>query len=118
MHLLEVLPLSDLVIAQANGGGPAQSPFGSLMPMLLMVGGFFLFMHFVIQRPERKRQQELEDMRNGLKKGDQVVTIGGIHGSVVGTKDRTVVLRVDDNTTLEFERRSIDHILQTTKEEN
>ncbi len=77
---------------------------GSLIvTVVLMIGIFYFF----LIRPQNKKQKEMEKMLAALKKGDKVVTIGGIHGVVTSTKEKTVVLKVDDNTKLEFNRSAI-----------
>ena len=57
--------------------------------------------------PQRKQQKELEKFRNALKKGDKVVTIGGIYGTVDEIKDRTVLIKVDGDTKLKVDRNSL-----------
>jgi len=74
-----------------------------LVPFLLMM----LIMWFLIIQPQRKQQKELKKMQGNLKKNDQVVTVGGIHGTVVNMKEETVVLRADDNVRLEVEKTAI-----------
>ncbi|MEK7316595.1 MAG: preprotein translocase subunit YajC, partial [Candidatus Eisenbacteria bacterium] len=63
--------------------------------------------YFMIIRPQQKRQKETEAMLASVKKGDRVLTTGGIYGTVVGTKDDVVVLKVTDEVKMEFSRASI-----------
>ena len=78
--------------------------FGSLIvTVVLMIGIFYFF----LIRPQNKKQKEMEKMLAALKKGDKVVTIGGIHGVVSSVKEKTVILKVDDNAKLEFNRSAI-----------
>ena len=58
-------------------------------------------------RPQRKQQKELEAMRNALKKGDKVITAGGIYGTVADVDDRTVLIKVDGETKLRVDKSSI-----------
>ncbi len=58
-------------------------------------------------RPQNKERKETEKKIAALKKGDKVVTIGGIHGTVVTPKEKTLVIKVDDNCKLEFNRTAI-----------
>jgi preprotein translocase subunit YajC len=58
-------------------------------------------------RPQNKKRKELQNMRESLKKGDSVVTIGGIHGKVVEVKETTIVLSVDANTKIKVDKSSI-----------
>ena len=73
------------------------------MPLVLIVGIMYLFMI----RPQQKKQKETQKMIDSLKKGDKVVTIGGIHGTIASTKENTVLVKVDDNTKIEFNRTAI-----------
>ena len=66
-----------------------------------------LIFYFFIIAPQRKKQKELKAMIENLKKNDEVVTAAGIHGTVVIVKDKTVVLRVDDNCRIEFDKEAI-----------
>jgi preprotein translocase subunit YajC len=58
----------------------------------------------MIIMPQKKREKELKNMLNKLSKNDEVVTTGGIHGTVVNVKDKTVILRVDDNVKIEVDK--------------
>ncbi|MBQ7881785.1 MAG: preprotein translocase subunit YajC [Treponema sp.] len=75
----------------------------SLIPFIAIIAIFYFF----IIRPQNKKQKETEKMINALKKGDKVVTIGGIHGVVSSTKEKTIVVKVDSNTSIEFNRTAI-----------
>ena len=77
-----------------------------LSTFLPMIAIFAIFYFFLI-RPQNKKQKETEKMIAALKKGDKVVTIGGIHGVISSTKEKTVVVKVDDNTKIEFNRTAI-----------
>jgi len=70
----------------------------SLVPLL----GLFVIMYIFIIRPQSKKQKETQKMINSLKKGDNVITIGGIHGTVSSVKDNTIIVKVDENTKIEF----------------
>ncbi len=80
---------------------------GSLLMTVLPIGLIFVIFYFFMIRPQNKKQKETEKMIAALKKGDKVVTIGGIHGVVSSTKEQTVIVKVDDNTKLEFLRSAI-----------
>ncbi len=90
-------------------GTPAEGalmPGGGLLglvPILLV----FVIMYFFMIRPQNKKQKETEKMIAALKKGDKVITIGGIHGTVATTKENTVILKVDDGARIEFNRTAI-----------
>jgi len=76
--------ISHLLLQAAAGGGG--------MSTLLMLAGMFGIMYLFMIRPQMKRQKEAKAFRDGVKKGDQVVTIGGLHGKVVSVSEKTVVL--------------------------
>jgi len=70
----------------------------------------FLVFYFLIIRPQQKKQKEHQAMIANLKKNDEVVTSGGIHGVIVNVKDKTFVLRVDENVKIEVDKGSIAYI--------
>tara|TARA_B100000497_G_C7452310_1_gene280282 strand:+ start:83 stop:409 length:327 start_codon:yes stop_codon:yes gene_type:complete len=67
----------------------------------------FVIFYFFMIRPQNKKRKELQNMRESLKKGDSVVTIGGIHGKVVEVKETTIVLSVDANTKIKVDKSSV-----------
>lgn len=79
--------MTSVVIAQQQG-----SAYTSLIFLALIVGVFY----FAIIRPQRKRAQAQRQMSESLEIGDQIRTIGGIHGTVVSFDDDSVVLRIED----------------------
>lgn len=96
------------MLGQAAGAaGP--SPADSLTSMLLMFGTLFVLFYFLILRPQKREQQRAEQMRNAIKKGDRVVTIGGIHGKVtaVDHTNNIVTVQVDRNTKIDFSKQAI-----------
>lgn len=74
--------------------------------MLMLVLMFAVMWLFMI-RPQRKQQKQLEEMRKNLKKGDKVVTVGGIYGTVAETDDRTVLVKVDGDVKIRFDKSAI-----------
>ena len=87
----------------------------SMLPILLI----FVIFYFLLIRPQNKKQKETEKMIAALKKGDKIITIGGIHGVISSTKENTVIVKVDDNTKIEFNRSAIASLVseKTEKEE-
>ena len=84
---------------------PANAGMGSTLIMLVMMIAIFYFM---LIRPENKRKKEAEQMRSSVKKGDKIVTIGGICGVVVDVKESRIVLETGaDQVRIEFEKRAI-----------
>lgn len=83
----------------------------SMTPTLIMFALIFVIFYFFIIRPQNKKQKETEKMIASLKKGDKIITIGGIHGTVAATKEQTVIIKVDDNTKIEFNRTAISSVI-------
>ncbi len=70
----------------------------------------FIVFYFLIIRPQQKKQKEHQGMVANLKKNDEIVTTGGIYGTIVNVKEKTLVVRVDENTKIEIEKNSIAHV--------
>ncbi len=83
---------------------PAQGGGWSMWIMLLLI---FVVMWFFMIRPQRKQQKELQAFRDGLKKGDKVVTIGGIYGTVNEIKDNYVIIEVDNNVKIRVSKQAL-----------
>ena len=81
----------------------ANSQLLSLVPFLLIMGIFY----FMVIRPQKQEQKKHQEMLKGLEKNDEIVTTGGIHGVIVNVKEKTVVIRVDDNVKIEVERNCV-----------
>ncbi|KGE18264.1 preprotein translocase subunit YajC [Paenibacillus wynnii] len=84
--------------------------------ILTLVGPFvlmFVVFYFLLIRPQQKKTKARNGMLKALKKGDKVVTIGGLHGNIMEISDDIVVLRVNDVTKLTFDRGSISHSINT-----
>jgi len=73
----------------------------------IFIGLIFLIFYLLIIKPQKQKQREHQKMIDAVKKNDEVITIGGIHGTIVGTKDKTVVLRVADNVKIELQKSAI-----------
>ena len=107
--------MSFIPFLQAGGAGSMStsgSLVGSLLPFLLIIVIFYFF----LIRPQNKKQKETQKMLNALKKGDKVITIGGIHGTVSSVKENTVIVKVDDDCKLEFNRTAISSVELTEAE--
>lgn len=74
---------------------------------LLMIGLMFLVMWLFMWRPESKRRKEMQKFREGLKKGDKIVTAGGIYGTVKEVKESTLLIEVDSNVTLRVDKNMV-----------
>lgn len=83
------------------------------MEQLLQLWPFvamFAIMWFLLIRPAQKRQKETKSMQSGLQRGDNVITIGGIHGEIEAVDESTVYLKVADGTILRFERQAVGRV--------
>ena len=79
---------------------------GSMMNYVFL-GGMAVVFYFFIMRPQQKRQKDAKQLRENLKKGDEIVSSGGIVGKVVEVKEEHVVVDIDRGTKVTFEKASI-----------
>jgi preprotein translocase subunit YajC len=86
-------------------GAPTDAGGGllGLLPMVLILGVFY----FMLILPARRRQKKLQEMIHNLKRGDKIITTGGIFGTVMGISDRLVQLRIADQVTIEISKNGI-----------
>jgi len=89
-----------------NPGAAQPNAIASLMPIIFIFGIFY----FLLIRPQQKKQKEHEKMVQELKKNEEVVTNGGIHGTVVNVKDTTLILRIDENVKIEIDKKTIAYL--------
>lgn len=78
-----------------------------LLPILLLV-----FFYFILIRPQQKRQKATEQMQAALQRGDKVVTIGGLHGTVDSINEGTIIIKSPDGSRLTFDRRSVSQVVE------
>jgi preprotein translocase subunit YajC len=96
-----------LLMGAPDAGGSAGST-AQLLTTFVPFGLVILIFYFLIIRPQNKKQKETEKMLSAVKKGDKIVTIGGVHGVVQAVKEGgTVVVKVDENCKIEFSRSAI-----------
>lgn len=90
---------------QATGPQAAGSPnpLVSLMPIIVI----FIIFYFLLIRPQRKAQEDHKKMVSELKKNDEVITSGGIHGTIVNVKENSFVLKIDDNVKIEVQKIAV-----------
>ena len=86
---------------------PAASQQGGGAGFWIMILALFLVMWLFMIRPQRKQQKEMERFRSELKKGDKVVTVGGIFGEVAEISDRSVLIKVDGDVKLRVDKNSL-----------
>ena len=102
------LPLMQL-FGGAGGGGSMTTTF-------ITFGLVIAIFYFLIIRPQNKKQKKTKQMLAALKKGDRVQSIGGIRGVVQNVTDETVVVKVDDNTKMEFVKSAVGEVLEVSAE--
>jgi len=95
----------EYLFAMAPQGGEAAG--GSMISTLIMFGAIFAIFYFMIIRPQQKKAKEREKMLSEVKKGDKVVTGGGIHGTIAGLEEKTCLVDVGNNVKIKFERSAI-----------
>ena len=100
----------NLILLQAAPGGDMGSILSSLLPFVLIIVIFY----FLILRPQQKKQKERLALLQSLKKGDKVITSSGIHGTVEGLEDATVLIKVAENMKLKMDRSAIATIVGVT----
>lgn len=87
-------------LLQAAGGQ-------SQLSFFLMIGLMFLVMWLFMWRPESKRRKAMAKFREGLKKGDKIITAGGIYGTVKEVKEASLLIEVDSNVTLRIDKNMV-----------
>jgi preprotein translocase subunit YajC len=102
-----------LLLGSQQGGEGAAPGFMSFLPLVAIIAIFY----FLILRPNNKKQKETQRMLSALRKGDRVVTIGGIHGVIQSVKESTVIIKVDQNVKLEFNRSAVSSVSAQARDE-
>ncbi|MBI5557571.1 MAG: preprotein translocase subunit YajC [Deltaproteobacteria bacterium] len=87
----------------ADAAAPAGNPLTGFLPMILI----FVVFYFLLIRPQQKKAKAQQEFLNNLKKGDEVVTGGGLHGKITGITDTVVTLEIADNVKVKVSRQYI-----------
>ncbi len=105
---MELAFAADLAYAagQLPSGGAA-----SVVPQLLFFAAIFAIFYFLLIRPHQTQRREREQMLAALKKGDRVVTTGGLHGTVVGLNEHSVILKIADQVKVEVDRAGVSRVV-------
>ncbi len=90
---------------QQGGGG---------MNLIIMMVIIFLIFYFLIIMPQRRSQKTRQKMLDSVKKGDRVLTTGGVYGTIVGFKANSVILKIDDQVKIEIQKAAITQVVQET----
>ena len=101
----------ELLYGQAQQGGG----IAAFLPFILIM----FIIYFLMIRPQTKRQKEKDEMRKNIKKGDKIITMGGIYGTVQGIKEksRKAVIKVDNNTNITVNMTAIAGLAEKIKDE-
>lgn len=92
-------------------GGDTMAMLNSLWPFVLM-GGIFYFM---LYKPQKKEQQKRQDLLNSLKEGDEIITIGGIYGTITAISEKRVKVKVAEDVEIEMARNAVSGFQNPTK---
>lgn len=79
----------------------------AILPLLFM----FAIFYFLLIRPQQKRTKKIQEMHSGLKKGDKIITIGGLHATIDAIDEDKVVLLVSDNKKLTYDRNAVREVV-------
>jgi preprotein translocase subunit YajC len=96
-----------------GGTGGQGSGGGSPMSLIFMIIAIFAVMYFLMIRPQQRQKKQHQSMLSQLSKGDKIVTSGGIHATVAGVKDNTVIVKIADNVQVEVNRSAISQVVSS-----
>ncbi|MCB0747428.1 MAG: preprotein translocase subunit YajC [Ignavibacteriae bacterium] len=99
----------EVLFAMAPQGGGE----GSMVSTLIMFAAIFAIFYFMIIRPQQKKAKEREALLSSVKKGDKVITASGMHGTVAGLDDTTVLVDVGNNIKIKMERTAIGSVVSS-----
>lgn len=100
-------------LPQAGAGGA--SPQSSLISMFAPLGIIFVIFYFLLIRPQQKQQKKLQQMLTSMRKGDSVVTRGGIHGKIVGVADNIITVEIANNVNVKMSRDAVIAVTPATE---
>lgn len=86
--------------------GQQVNPLLNLVPLVFI----FVVFYFLLIRPQKSKEKEQQKLLNGLQKNDEVVTVSGIHGTIINVKDKTITLRIDDSVKIEMEKSCVAYV--------
>jgi len=104
--------LSSIAWAQAGSEGDSSAGWTSLIPFLLI----FVVFYFLLILPQQRRQKKQREMLGAIKKGEKIVTTGGIWGTITNLDKETVTVQIADNTKVRMQRDQIARIRPTEEE--
>lgn len=95
-----------------GGGGEGAAGFGGFIPIILM----FVIFYFLLIRPQQKKQKDHRNMVSNLKKGDRIITSGGLHGRITGIDDQTLTVEIADKVRVKVARTNVSGMVQTASQ--
>ena len=98
--------------ANPSGGEGSPSLLTSFIPILLL----FVIFYFLLIRPQQKKQKQHQEMVTSLRRGDKIVTNGGLYGTVVDVKDHVIVLKIAENVKIELIKNAVATVIEKREE--
>lgn len=98
-----------LAMAPPQGG---EGGGGSMISTIIMFGAIFAIFYFMIIRPQQKRAKEREKLLSNIEKGDKIITSGGVHATIVGLEEKTVLIEIAPNVKIKIERSAIGSVVK------
>ena len=108
--------MGEFILAMGMSGDPSGG--GSLLTSLPFLLAIFAVMYFLMIRPQMQKQKKHEGMIQDLKKGDKIVTAGGIIGEIMRIEDDIMIIKVADNVKMRFQKQSVSMLLEAKDEGN
>ncbi len=105
--------MTNIAYAMGQGGaltGQGAGGFSSLVPIILM----FVIFYFLLIRPQQKKTKEHREMVNHLKKGDRVITSGGLHGRITAVSEATMTVEIADKVRVKVARGNVSQVVQSS----
>lgn len=113
MSLLQFADVAHAASSPPGGGGSS-----ALFTQLLFFAAIFAIFYFLLIRPQQTQKRQRATMLAALKKGDRVVTSGGLYGTITGLDEHKVTLRVADQVRLEFDRSAVARVVESQGDKN
>ncbi len=88
-----------------------------IQKFILFFAPLIIIFYFMLIRPQAKQQKKHQEMINNLNKNDEVVTIGGLHGTIINVKEKTFIIRIDDNVKVEVDKNAISYVVKARQKE-
>ncbi len=106
--------IEQFILLMAPQGG---NDGGSMVSTLVMFSLIILIFYFMILRPQQKRQKERQKLLESVKKGDKITTVGGLHATVLGVEEKTLLIQIADNVKVKLEKSAISAVTRSAEGE-